>query len=284
MTPGFADLHLHTVASDGTQTLAEMAARAKASGLSAIAITDHDTISSDLAERVAYVNGVEVIAGVELKADFDGVSGELLGHFVDPQASKLRELLAWMEEARVRRMNLMVEQCRASGLAIEFADVRRHAAGNLGRPHLARALMHSGAVATSDEAFEKLIGRGKPCYVPLEKTGFREAVKILHEAGGVTSLAHPCLMHVGDWDAFLDLLAAESVDGLETLYPYRSSPTTALSISPELLRAKAGRRGLLTTGGSDDHGLGSNKVTLGQVRLPYDHVAALKRRVGLEGS
>jgi hypothetical protein len=84
-------------------------------------------------------------------------------------------------------------------------------------------------------------------------------------------------MHVADWDSFLDGLVAAGVDGMETVYPYRTSPTTELAIAPEGLAMKAGQRGLLVTGGSDDHGLDSTKTTLGQIRLPYEHVAALKR-------
>ncbi len=277
MTTSFADLHLHTVASDGTQTISEMVARAHACGLAAIAITDHDTISSELTERVRTMGGVEVITGVELKADFDGVTGELLGYFVDPQSLPLRKLLERMEGARLLRMEQMVEKCREAGIEVGMPDVRRHAAGNFGRPHLARALVESGAVRQSDEAFERLIGRGRPCYVSLDKIGFREAVEILHGAGGAVSVAHPCLMRVPDWDGFLDALVAGGVDGMELVYPYRTSPTTDLAISPDLMTAKAGQRGLLTTGGSDDHGLDSTKTTLGQIRLPYECVTALKR-------
>ncbi len=278
---GFADLHLHTVASDGTQTLDEMVGRARASGLAAVAITDHDTLAPELRERATRHQNVEVITGIELKADFDGVSGELLGYYVDPGARSLRELISWMEGARRSRMERMVEKCREVGYDVDMPDVRRHAAGNFGRPHLARALVEAGAVRASDEAFERLIGRGRPCYVSLEKIGFREAVAILHGAGGAVSVAHPCLMRVRDWDLFLDSLVAAGVDGLETVYPYRTSPTTELTIAPELLAAKADRRNLLTTGGSDDHGLDSTKVTLGQIRLAYEHVAALRRIAGV---
>jgi hypothetical protein len=258
-----------------------MVSRARASGLSAIAITDHDAVTPELHGRVTTVQGIEVITGVELKADFGGVAGELLGYFVDPGAEPLRRLLAWMEEGRRARMEEMVKKCREAGLDVGMVDVRRHAAGNLGRPHLARALVEAGAVRETDEAFERLIGRGRPCYVPVEKVDVHEAVEILHAAGGAVSVAHPCLMHVRDWESFLDMLVAAGVEAMETVYPYRASPTRDLAISPQLLAAKAQLRGLLVTGGSDDHGRDSTKVTLGQVRLPYEHVAALKRAAGL---
>ncbi len=281
MNSGPADLHLHTVASDGTQTLVEMVSRARASGLAAVAITDHDTISSELCERVTMLQGVEVITGVELKADFDGVTGELLGYFVDPKSERLRELLERMDQARTSRMERMVDKCREAGFEVDMTDVRRHAVGNLGRPHLARALVESGAIEDTDEAFERFIGRGRRCYVTLEKLGFRDAVEILHAAGGAVSLAHPCLMSVEDWDSFLDALVAGGIDGMETEYPYRTPSAPQLTISPELLAVKAGQRNLLTTGGSDDHGLLSSKVTLGQIRLPYEHVVALKKIAGV---
>jgi hypothetical protein len=182
-----------------------------------------------------------------------------------------------MEKARLLRMERMIEKCREAGFDIGMSDVRRHAAGNLGRPHLARVLVECGAVKRSDEAFERFIGRGLSCYVSLEKIGLREAVEILHGAGGAVSVAHPCLMRVPNWDSFLDGLVAAGVDAMETVYPYRTSPTTELAIAPEGLAMKAGQRGLLVTGGSDDHGLDSSKVTLGQIRLPYERVAALKR-------
>lgn len=281
MSVGFADLHLHTVASDGTQTIGELVSRARGCGLAAIAITDHDAISNDLVGRAIPMDGVEVITGIEVKADFDGVTGELLGYFVDPTSPELREFLAWMEGVRTARMEQMVARCREEGLGVGMADVRRHGKGNLGRPHLARALIDSGHAAAFDDAFERYLTRGRPCYVPLEKAEFREVVRILHGAGGAVSVAHPCLMRVGDWDAFLDALVAAGVDGLETVYPYRESPTTALSIAPRLLASKAAQRRLLTTGGSDDHGFDSTKTSLGQVRLPYEHVEELKRVAGM---
>lgn len=278
---GYADLHLHTVASDGTQTVDELVTRAKAAALSCIAVTDHDTVSPDLTERVTHVRGVEVIAGVELKADFDGVNGELLGYFVDPSARELADLLQWMDQARVRRMERMVQKCREVGVDLDMADVRNHAKGNVGRPHLARALLKKGAIDEMDEAFARFIGRGQPCYVALEKVTLREAVKALRAAGAAISLAHPCLMRVAEWDSFFRLLSEEGVDAIESVYPYRDPRSADLSIAPERLAAEAAKHGFLISGGSDDHGPDSTKVSLGQVRLPYEHVEALKRAVGL---
>jgi predicted metal-dependent phosphoesterase TrpH len=276
MTRGAADLHLHTIASDGTVTVDEQARRAKAAALSTIAITDHDVISDDITERVAMIAGVEVIAGVEIKADFDGVTGEVLAYFVDPQDEELRAFLSQMETARVERMEEMIRLCRKElKIEIGIEDVRAVAEGNLGRPHLARVLVNKGVVSDLSEAFNELLKRDAPCYAPIEKKGFRDVVGVVHRAGGVASLAHPCLMRVADWDKFLDELLGGGVDAIETFYPYNPA-SRSLTIEPRLLQALVEKRGLLMTGGSDDHGPDSTKESIGTIRLPYERVEALK--------
>ena len=280
MTRGYADLHLHTVASDGTISVAEQIRRAKAAALSCISTTDHDVISDDITERVTTIDGVELVAGVEIKADFDGIAGEILGYFFDPKHEKLRTFLQGMGAARVERMEEMIKRCREElDIEVDLADVRAVAAGNLGRPHLARVLVNKGVVAGFSEAFGKLLRRGAPCYAPIDKAGFREVVQIVREAGGVTSLAHPCLMKVDEWDTFLDELLAGGVDGLETVYPYDPSGRS-LTVEPALLRRMAEKRGFLETGGSDDHGPDSTKESIGTIRLPYDRVETLRSRAG----
>jgi len=123
MPAGHADLHLHTTASDGTQTIPELVRRAKALSFSAIAVTDHDTISPELSRKVERIVGVEVITGIEIKADFDGIRGELLAYFVDPSSERLRRFLGRMADARRLRMVRMIERCRKeTGVPIEFAD------------------------------------------------------------------------------------------------------------------------------------------------------------------
>ncbi len=285
MTRGFADLHLHTVASDGTQTIQTLLRRAKASAFDCIAVTDHDTIAPDLASRVAVASGLEVITGVEVKALFDGIDGELLGYFVDPGNRGLRELLGPLSASRETRMQRMVELCREHlGVDIAYEEVRAVAGGgNIGRPHLARVLVAKGVAENFQEVFATLIGKGCPCYSAIEKPDYRDAVRILKSAGAAVSVAHPCLMKVSNWKGFLDQLRSEGVDGLETVYPY-DPQSRNLTIDPRLLATEAAKRGFLTTGGSDDHGPDSSKPSLGEVRLPYEHVAALKRVAGLASS
>jgi len=281
MRDRFADLHLHTTASDGTQGIAELARRAALLGLSTIAITDHDTISPELAGRVAWIEGVEVITGVEIKADFDGVRGELLGYFVDPGATLLKGLFTFMQQARRERMAQMVALCRErAGLDVTNDEVSALAAGSIGRPHLAQLLVEKGAVRSTREAFDRLLAKGRPCYVSLDKPGFREAAEAIHAAGGVASIAHPCLMDVKDWDEFLARVHAEGVDGVEALYPYAVA-RGQLHISPAALTALARKEGFLLTGGSDDHGPGSVKESFGVLRIPLSYVDALRSACGL---
>ena len=275
MRRGFADLHLHTIASDGTDSLAEVVPRAKAAGLRTIAITDHDVVSPELTAVTTVEHGIEIIAGAELKVDFDGVTGEMLAYFVDPYDTALKALQQRMADARTSRMQEMVERCaRETGLDLDFAQVRASAAGNLGRPHMARLLVAHGAVASTEEAFRTLLTKGRPCYVPIDKLGYREVLDIVHGASGVASVAHPCLMSVEDWPTFLDRLKQAGVDGMEAIYPYRFAHR-GLSIAPRLLHRLAVNRGFLVTGGSDDHGVVGTKQSLGSIRLAPSYVDAL---------
>jgi len=271
----YADLHLHTTASDGTQTIPQLAARAKRIGLSIIAVTDHDTISSQLHSRTTELNGIEVITGVELKVDFDGIRGELLGYFIDPSAPALQELFSFMRDARDRRMEEMVARCRAyTGIDITIDEVRRLAKGSIGRPHLAQVLVERGVVTSSREAFDKLIGNDGPCYVPIRKPDFRAAASAIHTAGGVTSIPHPCLFDVPDWDSFLARVKPEGVDGVEVFYAYDKPET--LTVSPSEVLSLARKHGFLLTGGSDDHGPGSVREALGRIRIPCKYVEQLR--------
>jgi len=280
MTKGYADLHLHTIASDGTQTVDTLIRRAKATAFDCIAVTDHDIISPDLTSRMTSMLGLEVITGVEVKAMFGDVEGELLAYFVDPSNEGLKDLLGPLATSRDERMQRMVELCREHlSIDIDYAEIRAESGdGNVGRPHLARVLIEKGVIENFQEAFATLIGKGCPCYYAIDKPDFRDAVRILKEAGGVVSVAHPCLMTVLDWDAFLDELQDAGVDGMETVYPY-DPLSRNLSIEPWLLAEKAEERGFLVTGGSDDHGPGA-KESIGVIRLPYSHVEALKKRAG----
>lgn len=281
MSAKYADLHLHTTASDGTQDIPTLVSRAAARGLSTIAITDHDTISKDLTERVTQISGMEVITGVELKVDYDGVPGELLGYFIDPLSEPMTRLFKFMRSARQERMVEMVKRCRErAGIDVSFEEVENLAKGSIGRPHLAKILVDKGAVKTMREAFDKLIGSSGTCYVMLKRPKFREATQAIHAARGMASVPHPCFIAIDDWDLFSDKLLAAGVDGIESFYPYAEGDSR-LHITPEAVREIAIQKGFLLTGGSDDHGPNSVKERLGAIHLPYSYVEMMKKRCNL---
>ncbi len=281
MSAKYADLHLHTTASDGTQDIPTLVSRAAAQGLSTIAITDHDTISKDLTERVTQISGMEVITGVELKVDYDGVPGELLGYFIDPLSEPMTSLFKFMRSARQERMAEMVKRCRERArIDVSFEEVENLAKGSIGRPHLAKVLVDKGAVKTMREAFDRLIGSNGTCYVMLKRPKFREATKAIHAAHGMASVPHPCFIAIDDWDLFSDKLLAAGVDGIESFYPYAEGDSR-LHITPEAVREIAIQKGFLLTGGSDDHGPNSVKERLGAIHLPYSYVEMMKKRCNL---
>ncbi len=271
----YCDLHLHTKWSDGTLSVADTARRAMAMGFSAIAITDHDTVGPELRAPLEERAGIQVICGVEIKADVLGERGEILGYFIQPGHPALRELFSWMARARVERMREMVRRCReALGIPLTYEEVAARAGGSVGRPHLAAELVRHGVAKDYQEAFDRFLGQGGECYVPLPRAESARVIEAIRAAGGVAALAHPALLSLPDFEAALLRLREEGMAALEVDYPYDPA-RNALSISVEELRALAEKLDLVPTGGSDDHGPGSVRESLGLVRIPYEVVERL---------
>lgn len=275
----WVDLHLHTRWSDGTQTLPELLARARSLGLSAVAITDHDTIGPDLRRPVEWREGLEVITGVEVKADILGERGEILGYFVDPHHPAMQDLFSWMARAREERMRAMVERCREIlGIPITYEEVRAQAQGSVGRPHLASLLVVHGIVPTLAEAFRKFLGEEGLCYVPLPRPTSAQVIAAIRAAGGVAALAHPGFHRFSDWPRILQALKDQGLAAVELFYPYELNNEKPLNPKLAELPALAREMGLVATGGSDDHGPNSVKESLGTVLLPYSVVEELRSR------
>jgi len=271
----YCDLHLHTKWSDGTLSVADTARRAMAMGFSAIAITDHDTVGPELRAPLEERAGIQVICGVEIKADVLGERGEILGYFIQPGHPALRELFSWMARARVERMREMVRRCReALGIPLTYEEVAARAGGSVGRPHLAAELVRHGVAKDYQEAFDRFLGQGGECYVPLPRAESARVIEAIRAAGGVAALAHPALLSLPDFEAALLRLREEGMAALEVDYPYDPA-RNVLSISVEELRALAEKLDLVPTGGSDDHGPGSVRESLGLVRIPYEVVERL---------
>ncbi len=275
--PSRVDLHIHTTCSDGVLPPRDVVERASTLGLQTIAITDHDTLAgvpeaSDAAREL----GLECISGVEISCELAKDEAHILGYFVSTEKdTPLSVKLARFRTSRVERAQEVLRKLARLGVALDWQEVQRIAGGeSVGRPHIARAMMEQGYVHTVAEAFDRYLHRDGPAYVPRFRVVPGEAIRLIHDAGGVAVLAHP-------WDVvdIVAWLADEGLDGLEAYYPFY---TPAMSAQ---LAAIAQRLGLIVTGGTDFHGPGvSAGVEMGSVDVPDDVVQALhERRRALHG-
>jgi predicted metal-dependent phosphoesterase TrpH len=265
------DLHVHTNASDGV--LAPLAAVrvALALGLSAIAITDHDS-TTGVDEALAAADGTElrVVPGVELSVDVDGAKDvHVLGLLIDHHDPILSATLARLRDERRDRAEAMVRLLTDAGHRIELAAVFAAAGeGAVGRVHIAQALVDAGSAETVSDAFATLIGRDAPFYVRKGRLGAREAVDAIHAAGGVAVFAHP---GISGETALPELLAA-GIDGIEAYHAEHSFE------DQERFAALAAGLGLLVTGGSDYHGPGVHSAPIGGGACPESALDALDAR------
>src|SRR5579862_7148923 len=189
---GRADLHLHTIHSDGVYTPHEIVDLAKRSGLSAIAITDHDTLSGVAVAHQSAGPNLEVIAGVEITTEYAGHELHLLAYFVQVDAKPLATALERIRENRVERFREMVRRLRSAGVVLDENDPRTIASPDaLGRRHLAEWLVRSGKAASVRDAFNRYLKDGLPAAAPKEGLPIAEAIALVRAAGGVTSWAHP---------------------------------------------------------------------------------------------
>ena len=274
-----ADLHLHSTASDGSDPPAEVVRRAVAMGFSAIALADHDTmdgVAAAVAEGLA--RGIEVIPAVE----YSTLDGEreihMLGYGLDPEDPDLRRELTRLRRGRLDRAGLMVEKLNALGHAVSWERVREIAGDeNIGRPHIARAMVEAGIIAEIKDAFtEQFIASKGRAYVERVKIAPEEAIAQIRAAGGVSVLAHPGRFRADD-DRIDDAVIERYVDaGLRGIEVYYSRHTEAMIAH---YAALAERYALLVTGGSDDHGLYAAGSLMGRIRLPYAFVARLKAEI-----
>ncbi len=280
MTRTFADLHMHTVASDGTDTVDERVEQANERELEAIAITDHDTLTDELDDRYEVRDGVEVITGAEIKAGLDGTKVEVLGYLLDPSDDRLADVFETIERYRTERMEAMIERVNTMiDDTVTFDEVRARADATIGRPHLARTLVEKGATDSVGDAFAEYIGEGCHGYVETEKLDAEEVIEVIHDNGGVASLAHPGRSLSPEYaEEQLGTLVEAGLDAIEVPYTYDRMDEDRYSFGAETAKELAEAYDLLVTGGSDCHGSDSDKFFLGDVRLPYRHVEALKER------
>ncbi len=265
------DLQVHSTASDGSAPPGAIPAIAAAAGLTAFALTDHDTVDGvAAATQAAAAHGVEVIPGVELSAVSEGVEVHLLGlHLaaVETMAHRLH-VLRGDREARARAI---VRALQGVGLAITDEDVLQAADGAaIGRPHVANALVARGHVRDRREAFDRWLGAGRPAYVA--KPAFRavDAIALIHAAGGLAIWAHPGAL--GRREA-VQSLVNDGLDGIEVRHPSQNVD------DQRRLQALADHFALVPSGGSDWHGELTGRRTLGVMRVPVEWLEAQRVRL-----
>ena len=249
------DLHTHTNFSDGSCTPEELVAAAKKIGLHYLGITDHDTVDGvrHLYENGLFpVRGVNIIPGVELSANHPTHDIHIVGYNVDIYNEALSEMIDKIIEARWARFSEIIEILQTKKYPIREADVLKIAgtSRSVGRAHIARTLVKFGAFKSVRDAFDKMLGKGCPAYVPRYLPEVDEIIDVIHQAGGIATLAHPKL--VGD-DELVEELCTK-LDGLEVYYPCHKPEDT----QHYFFLAK--RYNLLITGGSDFHGTSSRFV------------------------
>lgn len=277
-----ADLHMHTEASDGTDTLEERIEDAKKKGLNAIAITDHDKINQGLESRSFRAeNGVEVITAAEIKCQVKGEKIELLCYFLDPEKEEIQELLRELSYRREKRMEKFVENLNQSHeLGLELEKVLEKAGGNVGRPHLAETLIEKNIVDSHKEAFERFIGSEHEEYVSVEKVDAGKVLEVVHGNGGAVSLAHPGRsLSEDNAEEIVNELESKGLDALEVEYTYeekRGLDSYSINFGVEKASELAEEFDLIKTGGSDCHGSRSDNYFLGHIQVPYSRVRKLK--------
>lgn len=272
----FVDLHAHSTASDGSSAPAGLVAAAHAAGLSAIALTDHDTMAGlDEAADAAARLGIRVVPGVELSAIDGEREVHVLGLHLD-RAGALEDALSTFRDTRVSRAKEIVARLNALGVPVSFDAVAAHAAGGaIGRPHLARALIEEGWARDSRDAFDRYLGAGRPAYVPKHRLPMADAIALIHGAGGLAVLAHPG--GEGRRET-IERFVRLGLDGLEVRHPgHGNEDTTRLGALAEFF-------GLVSSGGSDWHGATEGPRVLGAMRVPAAWLEAQDARVAARRS
>ena len=269
----FADLHTHTYHSDGTRSPREVVDLARAAGITILSISDHDNLAAYFEiKRYADEVGVTLVPGIELSCIHRGVDVHVLAYAFDATDERIETRLSGFRDSRQHRGRIIVDRLRSLGYPISAERVDQLAAGgSVGRPHVARALVEAGYVASVSEAFDKLLGTGKPAYIDKERFAISEAIEIIRAAGGVTSIAHPTL-YPNHTHLVAELLDA-GIDAVEVMHP-QVDETNRVRYS-NLARF----RGKFTTGGSDDHGTVKTSETLGTIRVPETMIQPMLDRL-----
>ena len=276
------DLHCHSTFSDGSLTPEQLADEAVKAGLSALALTDHDTVAG-LPRFLAAAEGksFRAVPGVELSVDCSSGVMHMLGYWMDTANPELARQMEWIRNGRDMRNRSMLEKLNALGFAMTWDEVQAMAGEDVvGRPHFGQVMIQKGYAKDKNEAFDKWLGDGKPGYADRPRLTAEVAVALIRQAGGVAVLAHPFSLRISR-DAMASLfieLAAAGLAGVECYYSEHS-----VELTKEYL-AMARQANLVPTGGSDFHGEVSPGIHLGVgfggLCVPDEVLAQLEARRG----
>ncbi|MGI6364504.1 MAG: PHP domain-containing protein [Bacillota bacterium] len=257
----FADLHLHSTASDGNLSPRDLVGMAKAKGFAVVALTDHDTTQGlDEALTAGRDLSIQVVPGIELSTETQGQEVHILGYYIDHGDAALQQVLSQLKQARAKRIKEMVSRLQQLGFTLTWEEVREAARGasSIGRPHVAQVMVEKGHAGSMAEVFANWIGPDRPAFVPRYKLSPARAVEIIHSAGGLAFLAHPGLLTGGiEW---VENLLALPLDGIEVYHSEHSEAQTK-----EFL-ALARANNLHISGGSDCHGR-PHEIKMGLVKM-----------------
>ena len=283
------DFHMHTTHSDGTYSPAELMRYCKKKDLACVSVTDHDTMSSfEDCSAEAKKLGIELVPGIEISAIFEPGTLHILGYFLDRQHPFLKAKLEDIQRARRDRNPEIVRRLNAVGIDITLDEVHEEAlqgdspdidTKQVGRPHFAEVLVKKGVVSNRQEAFKKYLGKGCPAYIDKRRVTGREAIDMIHRAGGVASVAHPKQMKLEGkrLEAEIAKLAEDGLDGIEVFNSCQNPDDN------RIYSRLAQQFNLVRTAGSDFHGAAKPGVDLGfmgqDIRIGYDMVDALRGRI-----
>lgn len=270
------DLHIHTYASDGIHSPAEVVHKAKQAGLTGIAITDHDTVAGvQEAKQAGQEMDIMVISGVEVSSHYQGKEVHILGYQVDTEDSNFLERLHDLRNQRNQRNQQILKNLMNLGMnvtmqeVIDFSDKKGEHQETIGRPHIAEALVRKGYVTSMKQAFDQYLGQEGSAYVSQHRIQPSDAVQWIHDAGGKAVIAHPGL--IGDDKLIVDIIH-QGIDGIEVAHSDHCAD------EEKKYRELAGKYKLLITAGSDFHGTREGQVYhgfIGSRSIEYEHVMKL---------
>lgn len=279
------DLHVHSTKSDGSFTPTELVDYALEKGLSAFALTDHDTTEGldeaiDYAHKLAAANPqkeIEVIPGIEFSTEYMGKDIHIVGLYIDYKSEYFKKYITQFQNSRTLRNIKMCAKLTEHGVPVTYEELQAYFPGSvLTRAHYAKFLLQKGYVKSMPEAFDRYVGDHAPCFLPREKVTPVQAVKLILKVGGIPVLAHPILYHLSD--ARLDTLVKELKEaGLVAIEAVYSTYNTA---EERQIRGLATKYDLLISGGSDFHGTTKPGLDLavgyGKLFIPYDILEKMK--------